>query len=146
MGASGSISVVLQTAPQLFLWSLIAIATHMVLCLVFEWVWGYSRREMALASNANVGGKSALVGHCYCLHGAVALLLLLLMLMVMVQGCVGEAQGCGSKDGAKRRVRQCCKKSWVAAFGAPATSVWSWHRRTSWAAPGGQCCAKQPSN
>lgn len=57
VGASGDIRVVLATAPALFLWSAVAISAHMALCLLFERLWRYSRREMALASNANVGGE-----------------------------------------------------------------------------------------
>ncbi|GAB4821763.1 hypothetical protein N2152v2_008809 [Parachlorella kessleri] len=62
VGASGSISVVLATAPALFLWSSVAISAHLALCLLFEKVWGYSRRDMALASNANVGGPTTAAG------------------------------------------------------------------------------------
>ena len=50
VGASGDIRIVLATAPALFLWSFVAVAGHMALCLLFQRLWGYSSREMALAS------------------------------------------------------------------------------------------------
>ena len=59
MGASGSIATVLQTAPSLFAWSLVAIAMHLALCLGWERLGRYSRKEMVLASNANIGGAQA---------------------------------------------------------------------------------------
>ena len=58
VGASGSISVVLQTAPKLFVWSLIGVVTHLLLMIVFEKVFRFERREMALSSNAAMGGPA----------------------------------------------------------------------------------------
>ena len=61
VGASGSIATVVRTAPALFLWSLIAVSVHMGVCLGGERLWGFTRKEMALASNANIGGEA---GRC----------------------------------------------------------------------------------
>jgi hypothetical protein len=96
VGASGSIAVVLRTAPSLFLWSTIAIsseecgmlchtvysafcrqelllaavlafaglrlshvccaAAHLAIMLGGERLFGFTRKESSLASNANIGG------------------------------------------------------------------------------------------
>ena len=61
IGANGSIQQVLSTAPQLFLFSLVQIAVHLVLILAAGWALGFTRRDVLLASNANVGGEC-----CYC--------------------------------------------------------------------------------
>ena len=57
IGANGSIQQVLSTAPQLFLFSLLQIAVHLVLILAAGWALGFTRRDVLLASNANVGGE-----------------------------------------------------------------------------------------
>ena len=57
IGANGSIQQVLSTAPQLFLFSLVQIAVHLVLILAAGWTLGFTRRDVLLASNANVGGE-----------------------------------------------------------------------------------------
>ncbi len=62
VGASGSISAVLSTAPSLFLWSFIAVGTHLMLILVFERFFRFTRRETALASNACIGGPTTAAG------------------------------------------------------------------------------------
>jgi uncharacterized membrane protein len=63
VGASGSFAAVLATAPALFIWSFIAISVHLGLVLmVGEKVLGFSRREMALASNACIGGPTTAAG------------------------------------------------------------------------------------
>ncbi len=62
VGASGSIAAVLATAPSLFLWSFIAVGTHLALILVFERVFRFTRRETALASNACIGGPTTAAG------------------------------------------------------------------------------------
>jgi uncharacterized membrane protein len=62
VGASGNIFVVLKTAPALFAWSLIAISVHLVLVLLIEKQFKFSRRETCLASNANIGGPTTAAG------------------------------------------------------------------------------------
>jgi uncharacterized membrane protein len=63
VGASGSFAAVLATAPALFIWSFIAISVHLgLVLLVGEKVLGFSRREMALASNACIGGPTTAAG------------------------------------------------------------------------------------
>lgn len=62
VGASGNIFVVLKTAPALFAWSLIAITVHLVLVLLLEKQFKFSRRETCLASNANIGGPTTAAG------------------------------------------------------------------------------------
>ena len=58
VGASGNLKIVIQTAPKLFVWSLIAVAVHFVAVFGFEKVFGYPRRETLLSSNANIGGPA----------------------------------------------------------------------------------------
>jgi uncharacterized membrane protein len=58
VGASGNLAVVLATAPRLFAWSAVAVAAHLMLVLVFERVFRFSRVETCLASNANIGGPT----------------------------------------------------------------------------------------
>eukprot|EP00891_Asterochloris_glomerata_P004584 jgi/Astpho2/4584/e_gw1.00067.194.1_t len=62
IGANGSIQQVLSTAPQLFLFSLLQIAVHLVLILAAGWALGFTRRDVLLASNANVGGPTTAAG------------------------------------------------------------------------------------
>lgn len=63
VGASGSFAAVLATAPALFVWSLIAISVHLGLVVVVgEKVLGFSLREVALASNACIGGPTTAAG------------------------------------------------------------------------------------
>ncbi|WPT13955.1 membrane protein YjcL [Picochlorum sp. SENEW3] len=62
VGASGSLSVVVQTAPWLFAWSAVAVATHLLGVLVFEKLFGFPRRETCLSSNANIGGPTTAAG------------------------------------------------------------------------------------
>ncbi|KAL4859151.1 putative membrane protein YjcL [Chlorella vulgaris] len=62
VGASGSIRVVMQTAPALFLWSAIAVSTHVGLVLAGERLWAFTRKESCLASNANIGGPTTAAG------------------------------------------------------------------------------------
>ena len=58
-GAVGSIGAVARTAPALFAFSLVQLATHLgMLLLVGERVLGLPRDELLLASNANVGGPT----------------------------------------------------------------------------------------
>ena len=58
VGASGNLAVVLATAPRLFAWSAVAVASHLGLVLVFERLFRFSRVETCLASNANIGGPT----------------------------------------------------------------------------------------
>lgn len=47
----------MATAPSLFLFSSIQIGTHLALTLGAGKLLGFNRRDLLLASNANVGGK-----------------------------------------------------------------------------------------
>lgn len=58
VGASGSVSAVIQTAPTLFVFCTIQIAVHLGLLLGAGRLLGFTRRDVLLASNANVGGKA----------------------------------------------------------------------------------------
>lgn len=62
VGASGSIATVMQTAPSLFLWSAVAVSTHLGLVLLGERLFGFTRKESCLASNANIGGPTTAAG------------------------------------------------------------------------------------
>ena len=57
VGAAGSIRIVMATAPSLFLFSSIQIGTHLALTLGAGKLLGFNRRDLLLASNANVGGE-----------------------------------------------------------------------------------------
>jgi uncharacterized membrane protein len=56
VGASADIRLVLATAPILFGWSFVALAGHLLLLLGLGRLAGFSRKELLLASNANIGG------------------------------------------------------------------------------------------
>jgi uncharacterized membrane protein len=58
VGASGSVSAVIQTAPTLFVFCTIQIAVHLGLLMGAGRLLGFTRRDVLLASNANVGGKA----------------------------------------------------------------------------------------
>eukprot|EP00890_Picochlorum_soloecismus_P001121 jgi/Picsp_1/2009/NSC_05475-R1_protein len=58
VGASGNLKIVVETAPKLFVWSLIAVVVHFAAVFGFEKVFGYPRRETLLSSNANIGGPA----------------------------------------------------------------------------------------
>jgi len=62
VGASGSIAQVLSSAPGLFLFCLMQVSLHLGLILVGGWALGFSRKEVLLASNANVGGPTTAAG------------------------------------------------------------------------------------
>ena len=62
VGASGSISQVLRSAPGLFLFCLVQVGLHLGLILGGGWALGFSRKEILLASNANVGGPTTAAG------------------------------------------------------------------------------------
>lgn len=62
VGANGSIASVINTAPSLFLFSFIQIAVHLAIILGVGKVLGLGRKEILLASNANVGGPTTGAG------------------------------------------------------------------------------------
>ena len=58
-GAAGSIRLVLQTAPLLFVFSVVQILVHfLVLMGIGRWIFRLQPNELYLASNANVGGPT----------------------------------------------------------------------------------------
>jgi uncharacterized membrane protein len=57
-GASGSIALVMRQAPSLFAFSALQIAVHFCFLMIIGRSWGFSKRELYLASNANVGGPT----------------------------------------------------------------------------------------
>ena len=59
IGASANVGLVVQTAPVLFLFSLIALGAHLGLLLGVGRLLGFSLRDLLIASNANVGGEQA---------------------------------------------------------------------------------------
>ena len=66
VGASGEVRAVITTAPALFLFCFVQIAIHLALILGCGRALGFTRREVLLASNANVGGARAAPA---CHHG-----------------------------------------------------------------------------
>ena len=52
--------MVMATAPSLFLFSSIQIGVHLALILAVGKLLGIQRKDVLLASNANVGGKAAM--------------------------------------------------------------------------------------
>ncbi len=62
VGASGSIRAVLTTAPALFLVSGTQVAVHLAMMLYVGKAMGFSRPELLIASNANVGGPTTAAG------------------------------------------------------------------------------------
>lgn len=58
IGASANVALVIKTAPVLFLFSAIALATHLGVLLLLGRALGFSRKELLIASNANIGGAS----------------------------------------------------------------------------------------
>ena len=61
VGASGSILGMLQNAPFLFLFCFVQVGFHLVFCFVLGRLFGFDRRDILLASNANVGGPTTAV-------------------------------------------------------------------------------------
>ena len=57
VGAAGEVRAVVQTAPSLFVFCFLQIAVHLLLILGAGRIAGFSRKELLLASNANVGGR-----------------------------------------------------------------------------------------
>jgi uncharacterized membrane protein len=63
VGASADVGLVVRSAPVLFAFSAVAIAAHLALLLLIGGrVFGFSRRELLLSSNACVGGPSTVAG------------------------------------------------------------------------------------
>ena len=62
VGAAGSIRAVFATAPALFLVSGIQMAAHLAVLLPLGRRLGFSRPELLIASNANVGGPTTAAG------------------------------------------------------------------------------------
>lgn len=60
VGAAGSVATVIRTAPALFVFCLIQIGTHLGIILSVGSLLSFSRRDILLASNANVGGATPL--------------------------------------------------------------------------------------
>ena len=61
VGAAGEVRAVIQTAPSLFVFCFLQIAVHLLLILGAGRLAGFSRKELLLASNANVGGRRLFV-------------------------------------------------------------------------------------
>lgn len=57
VGANASISAVISSCPALFVFCFIQISIHLGLTLGVGSALGFSRRELLLSSNANVGGE-----------------------------------------------------------------------------------------
>lgn len=62
VGASGSISNVINTAPSIFLFALVQIAVHLVVILGVGKLFRFDLKLLLLASNANVGGPTTACG------------------------------------------------------------------------------------
>lgn len=62
VGANGSVAAVVATAPALFAFSTLQLVVHVVLILAIGQLLGFTRRELLLASNANVGGPTTAAG------------------------------------------------------------------------------------
>jgi len=58
VGASANVWLVIRSGPVLFLFSLLALGAHLGLLLVIGRLLGFSRRDLLLASNANIGGEA----------------------------------------------------------------------------------------
>ena len=71
VGAAGEVRAVIQTAPALFVFCFLQIAVHLLLILGAGRMAGFSRKELLLASNANVGG-----GRCLAAYAEAALAML----------------------------------------------------------------------
>jgi Protein of unknown function (DUF819) len=57
IGASAQVMQTIKLAPMLFVFSAVAIGVHLALLLLLGKLLGYPRREILLASNANIGGS-----------------------------------------------------------------------------------------
>jgi uncharacterized membrane protein len=61
-GAAGSLAIVLQKAPKLLIFSAVQIVVHYGFLTTVGGLMGLPFRELALASNANVGGPTTAAG------------------------------------------------------------------------------------
>ena len=67
-GAAGSIQLVIQSAPLLFLFATVQLAVHFISLMGFgKLIFRLKSRELYLASNANVGGPSEFICEKICL-------------------------------------------------------------------------------
>lgn len=62
VGASANVALVVRSAPVLFAFSAIALGAHLALTLALGRALGFSRRDLLIASNANIGGPSTVAG------------------------------------------------------------------------------------
>jgi len=62
IGANSSVSAVITTAPSIFFFCLLQIALHLTILLGLGRLFGFSRRDVLIASNANVGGPTTAAG------------------------------------------------------------------------------------
>lgn len=62
VGANGSVSNVIKTAPALFFFSLVQIVVHLMIIIGVGKLMKFEMREILLASNANVGGPTTAGG------------------------------------------------------------------------------------
>ena len=62
VGANGSIAEVLCSAPALFAFSFLQVFIHLFLLLGVGKLLRWSRKDVLLASNANVGGPTTAAG------------------------------------------------------------------------------------
>ncbi|KAI8465541.1 MAG: hypothetical protein J3K34DRAFT_454744 [Monoraphidium minutum] len=62
VGASANVGLVIRTAPVLFAFSGLALGAHLGLLLGIGRLLGFSRRDLLVASNANIGGPSTVAG------------------------------------------------------------------------------------
>ncbi|KAL2652160.1 hypothetical protein R1flu_020288 [Riccia fluitans] len=62
VGANASIANVIRSAPSLFVFSLVQVAVHLAMILGIGKLCGFQRKELLLASNANVGGPTTAAG------------------------------------------------------------------------------------
>lgn len=62
IGASGSIWNVINTAPSIFMFSIVQIAVHLAVILGLGKLFRFDLRLLLLASNANVGGPTTACG------------------------------------------------------------------------------------
>ncbi|KAK9813720.1 hypothetical protein WJX73_005290 [Symbiochloris irregularis] len=62
VGANASISAVIESCPALFFFCFLQIGVHLGLTLGVGRLFGFTRRDLLLASNANVGGPTTAAG------------------------------------------------------------------------------------
>lgn len=64
IGANSSVGSVVKTAPMLFIFCIVQIGVHLGIILGAGKLLGFSRRDVLVASNANVGGPATAAGMC----------------------------------------------------------------------------------